>query len=401
MKTFRAASAAVYRRSRSATAKYSASTRILSWRGALVRGAVAGGIVVLPVTLAMCDEAAPGGDLDLTDEAVELITDRVGEALELPFIPAAFQHLFLQQMVQIVLRQLGPQMPRRIHAFAERNENALDEAGLEGLVDEIVEQIEPGVTLPLLDAKQKRLCVTCVVRCVVAYSLPGAAVVLLGSEAADCGVSVVQMGVGSTAALLDADKRHALVQDVQTVIPKLPFVNQTVQHSAIEWCVDTLAALLTAAIPSEVASTLVCFSDDELRLLEDKLCQAAVDTPTALDLMMDRTTKEKLVRAAIPRMFSLLYDASDGDVAAARRLRALHKNQLELQRKLRLLEVTAKRKTTRFKGQLEAVEKKQQRIWAEHPQFRERTWTSWAPWGLLAASTAAVGIAAKAGWLRK
>ena len=99
MKLFRtAALAAVYRRS---------STRILSWRGALVRGAVAGGIVALPVTLAMCDEAAPGGDLDLTDEAVELITDRVGEALELPFIPAAFQQLFLQQMVQIVLLQLG------------------------------------------------------------------------------------------------------------------------------------------------------------------------------------------------------------------------------------------------------------------------------------------------------
>ena len=102
-------------------------------------------------------------------------------------------------------------------------------------------------------------------------------------------------------------------------------------------------------------------------------------------------------------MFSLLYDASDGDVAAAKRLRALHQNQLELQRKLRLLEVTAKRKTKRFKGQLEAVEKKQETIWAEHPQFRERTWSSWAPWGLLAATTttAAVGIAAKAGWLRK
>ena len=96
MKLFRtAALAAVDRHS---------STHILLCRGALVRGAV---------TLAMCGEAAPGGDLDLTDEAVELITDRVGEALELPFIPVAFQQLFLQQMAQIVLLQLGPEMQQQ------------------------------------------------------------------------------------------------------------------------------------------------------------------------------------------------------------------------------------------------------------------------------------------------
>jgi hypothetical protein len=258
--------------------------------------------------LAMCNGAAPGADdLDLTDDAVELITDRVSDVLVLPFIPAAFQELFLQQMVKIVLQQLGPDVPRAIHTFAVRNENAFDEAGLEGLVSEIVEQVEPGVSLPLLDPEQKHLCVTWVVRCVVAYSLPGAAAMLLGAEASDCGVTVLRSGVGSAAVILDKDKRKALVMDVETVLPGLPFVSQRVQHSAIEWCVDTIAALLTAAIPSEIAATLVCFSDEELRLLEDKLCEAAVDAPTPLDLMMDRVTKEALVRAAIPRMFSLRF----------------------------------------------------------------------------------------------
>jgi len=349
----------------------------------------------------MCNGAAPGADdLDLTDDAVELITDRVSDVLVLPFIPAAFQELFLQQMVKIVLQQLGPDVPRAIHTFAVRNENAFDEAGLVGLVSEIVEQVEPGVSLPLLDPEQKHLCVTWVVRCVVAYSLPGAAAMLLGAEASDCGVTVLRSGVGSAAVILDKDKRKALVMDVETVLPGLPFVNQRVQHSAIEWCVDTIAALLTAAIPSEIA-TLVCFSDEELRLLEDKLCEAAVDAPTPLDLMMDRVTKEALVRAAIPRMFSLLYDASDGDVAAARHLRALHENHTELKRKLRLLEVTSRRKAKRLQGQLEAVEQKQKKICTKHPQLCERAWSSWPPWGLAAAAAAAGGAAVKAGWLQK
>lgn len=350
----------------------------------------------MPMPLVVCEAQAP--DLELSDEVVELITDNVSEALVLPFIPTAFRELFVERMVRLVLQQAGPELPQRIRAFSERNEDAFDAAGLEGLVEEIVEQVEHNVSVPLLDAEQKHVLCTWVIRCVVAYSLPEAAATLLGAEANEFGISVLRSGIASTGSLLDEDSRKRLVRDIEASV-SLPFVNRTVQHSAIEWCVDTLGALLSAAIPNEVAATLVCFSDDELRQLEEKLCEAAVVSSTPLDMMMDRETKESLVRGVIPSMFSLLYDASNGDVAAAKRLRLLHENRAELKRQLKLLRASSQRKTRRLEAQLHAVEAKEAAILRQHPQ-PGGGW-GWAPVGFLVAAGAAVGLATKAGWVQK
>lgn len=100
-----------------------------------------------------------------------------------------------------------------------------------------------------------------------------------------------------------------------------------------------------------------------------------------------------------PSMFSLLYDASNGDVAAAKRLRLLHENRAELKRQLRLLHASSQRKTRRLEAQLHAVEAKEAAILRQHPQ-PGGGW-GWAPVGFLVAAGAAVGLATKAGWVQK
>jgi len=284
-----------------------------------------------------------------------------------------------------------------IFEFADSTEDALVEDGLEGLVQEIVTHIEPTIRLPMLSQEQKHTVLELIVRCVVAYSLPGAAATLLGEQAADVSIMTAKSTINTTAALLTPEKRIAVVSNVESNLPELTFVDRSVQHRIIVWGVDTVGSLLEAAVPTELATALVGFSDEELARLQKQLCEVAVNSATPLDLLMDKDTKTIVVYTVMGSVFSVLYDVSDGDVSAERRLEIVLENETELNRKLAVFRYSSHRKERRLVSQLEATEKQKLAIWREHPNLNSGPGPWPGPLALALAATA--GGAAALAWV--
>lgn len=320
-------------------------------------------------------------DSELTDEAVELVTQQVMDMVVFPFIPSAFQEFFVSRLVRMIITQCGADISRRICEFVETAEDSFDAAGLEGLVDEIVLQIAPQVDLPLLSDEQKKECLRAVVKCVVAYEAPGATAMLLGAEAADMSTATLRSSIHASAILLEGSQREEVVKAVEERLPVLPMVEKEMQHRAIQWAVGAVGNVMQAVIPAQVAQVLVSFNDDELTLFKEHLKQITLQRQTPLDLVLDADTKALIVSTALDAAFSVLFDAADDDTAAAKKYAALQASEEETSRKLRLLKLTSQRKERRLQEQLRVTRQRSAELLQLHPSVAPgATESSWAWW---------------------